>query len=224
MISAGRVLVNDVVIQKQGVLVDPARDAIKVDGKLIDKPVKPLYLMLNKPAAVMTTVSDEHGRKTVMSFLGRQAVRGPQRVFHVGRLDYQTEGLLLFTNDGELAMTLTHPSSNVPKVYQARVQGHLSENDILRLVHGLQLEDGPACALDAQVMGHNQKSDWVEITVVEGRNRLVRRMIEKIGHRVQRLIRVEYGGISLDKLPSGKARELTFSEVATLKRWTRARP
>jgi 23S rRNA pseudouridine2605 synthase len=220
MIAAGRVSVNKKVIKVQGVKVDPDKDDICVDGKSIKTVTEKIYLMLNKPRGVLCTASDPENRKTIFNLLGDTASsQGAKRVFHVGRLDYNSEGLILLTNDGELTHMLTHPSNLVPRVYQVRIQGEVDSKVIKRIVDGVQLDDGKAQAIDAQVIRRNPKSTWVELTLLEGRNRLVRRLFEAVGCHVLRLIRVSYGGIQLGNLRPAKFRKLTKTELGTLRNW-----
>ena len=220
MIAAGRVSVNGRVVRKQGVRVDPQRDKVCVDGKPVSILRESMYLMLNKPRSVVATAKDPQGRTTVFDVIkGQASARGLHRVFHVGRLDYASEGLLLLTNDGELADVLMHPSSAVPRVYQARIRGAPSRAAFTRLHRGVKLEDGLARARKAHVLKKNPSSTWVEVTVLEGRNRLVRRLFTALGHPVLRLVRVGFGGLHLGDLPRGKARKLTSGEISTLKKW-----
>ena len=220
LIASGRVSVNGRVVRVQGVQVDPRRDEIRVDGQPVSVGREPIYLMLNKPRSVMATAKDPQGRKTIFDVLrGQASTRGLERVFHVGRLDYASEGLLLLTNDGKLADVLMHPSSRVPRVYQARVRGAPSSTVFSRLKGGVELEDGLARARKARVLKKNPGSTWVELTVLEGRNRLVRRLFCELGHPVLRLVRVGFGGLQLGDLPRGKARRLTSGEITTLKKW-----
>jgi len=220
MIQAGRVQVDGQVVTRLGTKVDPNRARIQVDGKALPGARSPIYLMMNKPRQVLVTASDDRGRPTVMDLLGDlAAARGDRRVFHVGRLDFHSEGLLLLTNDGDLAKVLTHPSTQVPRTYQARVNGQPQASLLAKLTKGVHLEDGNAVALEASVLRRNPKSTWVEVVVSEGRNRLVRRMFTAIQHPVQRLVRVEFGGLSLGDLRTGAVRELTPNEIAILKRW-----
>jgi 23S rRNA pseudouridine2605 synthase len=222
MITAGRVSVNGRVVRIQGVRVDPDRDEIRVDGKPVSVDRKPLYLMLNKPRLVVATASDPEGRTTVFDILkGQASSRGRNRVFHVGRLDYASEGLLLLTNDGGLADALMHPSSRVPRVYQVRVQGVPSPAELTRLHRGVELEDGPARVKKIHMLKENRSSTWVELIVEEGRNRLVRRLFTALGYPVVRLVRVGYGGVRLGDLPRGKSRKLMPGEVSTLKKWSK---
>jgi len=220
LIAAGRVTVNGRVVRVQGVCVDPRRDEVRVDGKPVSARSEPIYLMLNKPRSVVATAKDPQGRTTVFDILrGQASSKGLERVFHIGRLDYASEGLLLLTNDGKLADVLMHPSSQVPRVYQARVRGAPSPTVLARLRSGVELEDGPARARGARLLKKNSNSAWIELTVVEGRNRLVRRLFTELGHPVLRLVRVGYGGLQLGDLPRGKARRLTPGEIGTLKKW-----
>jgi 23S rRNA pseudouridine2605 synthase len=222
LIQAGRVRVDGKTVTKLGTQVDPGKCKIEVDGKALPAPGKPIYLMLNKPRGVLSAAKDGRGRKTVMDLLGdRAGPSGDKRVFHVGRLDYHSEGLLLLTNDGEMAMNLTHPSSQVPRIYRARVSGQPSKTSLDRLVSGVKLEDGLAKALDARFIKRNPRSTWVELSVTEGRNRLIRRLFEAIGHTVQRLVRTEYAGLGLGDLPPGRVRELTTAEISNLHSWRR---
>lgn len=224
LIAAGRVTVNGQVVRVQGVRVDPLSDEVRVDGKPVSIRREPIYLMLNKPRSVMATAKDPQGRKTIFDVLrGQASAWGLSRVFHVGRLDYASEGLLLLTNDGKLADVLMHPSSRVPRVYQARVRGAPPRTVFSRLRVGVELEDGPARARKARVLKKNSASTWVEVTVVEGRNRLVRRLFTALGHPVLRLVRVGFGGLQLGDLPRGQARKLTPGEVGTLKKWRKRR-
>jgi 23S rRNA pseudouridine2605 synthase len=226
LIAAGRVSVNGRVVRVQGLRIDPQNDEVRVDGKPVPVKSPPIYLMLNKPRSVVATAKDPQGRKTIFDVLrGQASTRGVERVFHVGRLDYASEGLLLMTNDGKLADVLMHPSSRVPRVYQARVRGAPSPTVFSRLHRGVKLEDGPARARKTRVLKKNPGSTWVEITVVEGRNRLVRRLLSALGHPVLRLVRVGFGGLQLGDLPRGRARRLTAGEISTLKKWRkRKRP
>lgn len=220
LIQEGRVSVNGRRVTTLGTRVDADRDRITVDGKLILKTQESLYLMLHKPRGVIAAVHDPRGRTTIMDLLGDQGMRrGARRVFHVGRLDYNSEGLLLLTNDGALAMALTHPSRAVPRVYRARVQGVVVEKTLQRLMKGISLEDGPVAVVSVEILKNNPRSTWIEVTLVEGRNHLVRRLFHAVGYTVLRLIRVAYGGVELGDLPCGQARPLTEEEIDMLKGW-----
>jgi len=214
LIVAGRVTVNGAVVATLGTKVDPEHDAIKVDGKRIGaRPSGRTYLALNKPREVVTTLSDPEGRTTVKDYL-----RGIKaRVYPVGRLDYHSEGLLLLTDDGTLARELMHPSRGVEKTYLAKVKG-LPDRDVLaRLARGIPL-DGKRTGPARVRVTRGGDNSWIEITIGEGRNRQVRRMLQAVGHPVQRLRRVAYGGVILGRLPVGHLRPLLDAEVASLVR------
>jgi pseudouridine synthase len=214
LIAAGRVTVNGAVVTRLGTQVDVERDAIKVDGTRVrDLDPTPQYLMLHKPRGVVTTLSDPEGRPTVRDYL--QGVRG--RVFPVGRLDYASEGLLLLTSDGVLARDLMHPSRAVPKTYVAKVRGTPPAEALRRLASGLVLEGRRTLPARARLLEAG-RNPWVEVTVVEGRKHQVRDMLAAVGHPVQRLRRIRYGGVDLGDLPPGAVRPLTPPEVRRLRR------
>lgn len=214
LIAAGRVTVNGTVVTRLGTQVDPERDAIKVDGTRVrGLDHAPQYLMLHKPRGVVTTLSDPEGRPTVRDYL--RGVRG--RVFPVGRLDYASEGLLLLTSDGALARDLMHPSRGVPKTYAAKVRGTPTSEALRRLATGFVLEGRRTLPAKARLVEAG-RSAWVEVTVVEGRKHQVRDMLAAVGHPVQRLRRIRYGGVDLGDLPPGGLRPLTRPEVARLQR------
>lgn len=214
LIVAGRVTVNGAVVVTLGTKVDPDTDAIKVDGKRIAAPsAGRVYLALNKPRGVVTTMSDPEGRPTVKDFL-----RGVKaRVYPVGRLDYNSEGLLLLTDDGLLARGLMHPSSGVDKTYLVKVKGHPDRDALARLVRGIPLDGKRTGPARARVVRGGDNA-WLEVTIAEGRNRQVRRILQAVGHPVQRLRRVAYGGVRLGRLPAGRLRPLIDAEVAALLR------
>lgn len=209
LIRQGRVRVNGAVAEL-GKVVDPVGDRIEVDGRTLKSTSRRVYLMLNKPRGYITTVSDPQGRPTVMELLG---TRWP-RVFPVGRLDRDTEGLLLLTNDGPLAHALLHPSKGVEKVYLARVQGMPKAKDLRRMEAGIELDDGPTAPCKARVVGPSQ----VEIRLKEGRKRQVRRMLGIMGYPVLELQRVRFGPLALGEMALGKVRSLDAREVRDLKR------
>jgi len=214
MILEGRVMVNGATVHELGTKVDPERDSIKIDGKRVAAPpARPTWLLLHKPRGVVTTLDDPEGRPTVRDFLA--GVRA--RVYPVGRLDFASEGLLLLTDDGALARDLMHPSSGVEKTYAAKVRGMPTPESLRRLARGIPLDGrrtGPA-SVRVTKPGDNA---WLEITIAEGRNRQVRRMLQAVGHPVQRLRRVKYAGIDLGRLPVGALRLLTEAEIARLRR------
>lgn len=217
LIKAGRVKVNGVVVNELGAKANLSTDTVEVDGNAIETPSTWTYLLLNKPAGVVTTASDEFGRPTVLEFVEDQEVR----VYPVGRLDFDAEGLLLLTNDGDLAAALTHPAGEVEKTYLVKVEGKVAEEASQRLLLGVQLEDGLARALrveDVPRMGQKTgRHSWLEITVTEGRNHLVKRMCEAIGHPVIRLRRVSFANLVLDGLRHGQVRTLEGQKLNKLR-------
>jgi len=212
LIGAGRVEVDGQIVRRFGARVDPEHQVIKVDGKRIPTRQDIVYLMFNKPRGVLTAMSDDRGRKTIVDFLGDRA----ERLFHVGRLDYDTEGLMLLTNDGELAHRLAHPSYEVAKTYYAEVPGPVPKDVGRRLQAGVELEDGIAVADKFRVLEQSGKRAMVEITLHEGRNRIVRRMLEAVGHPVERLVRTTVGPVKLGALRPGATRDLTTKEIGEL--------
>jgi 23S rRNA pseudouridine2605 synthase len=226
LITSGRVQVNGQTVTELGSKADPERDHIRVDGKLLKKPEKFRYFMLNKPKGVVTTVSDPEGRPTVMKFFERVGAR----VFPVGRLDYQSEGLLLMTNDGDLANILTSAASNVEKTYLVKVSGKPPEQALEQLRRGVMIERGRRGEREGRVMTQPAKitlirdtdNPWYEVVLTEGKNREIRKMFEEVGHFVEKVRRVGFGPLILDVTP-GKMRELEEEEVIQLKRASRRR-
>ena len=216
LITAGRVLVNGQVVTELGTKADPEQDHIRVDGKLLQGPERYTYVVLNKPKGYVTTVSDEKKRPTVMDLV--QKVKG--RVYPVGRLDWASEGLLLMTNDGTLANALMKASSNVPKTYVVKVAGQPDEAKLDKLRRGVSIaEKGGRRVRTAPAkirLIREGDNPWLEVTIIEGRNRQVRRMFEEVGHHVEKIRRVQYGPLALD-VPPGDWRHLTLLEVAKLK-------
>ncbi len=213
LITAGRVRVNGEVVRTLGTRVDPSRDAIKVDGKRIPPaPAVRTYLLMNKPRGVVTTLKDPEGRRTVADLLPKIGAR----VFPVGRLDYNSEGLLILTDDGDLAQLLTHPTHGVEKTYAVKVRGRPNEGAVRRLLTGVNLDGRRAKAIRAKMTRPGPNS-WLELTVHEGRKHLVRRMLEGVGYRVLRLRRTEYGGVRLGALPAGAVRRLSERELGALR-------
>jgi len=232
-ILQGRVQINGQVVSELGSKADPVHDHIRVDGKLIHPAGEYRYYMLNKPKQFVTTVSDPQGRPTVMQFFSRIKLR----MFPVGRLDYHSEGLLLVTNDGELADALTRAASHVPKTYLVKVSGIPDENALNALRRGVSiplgdLESSPGYrGREARVrtapatvrLFRAAENPWYEITITEGRNRQLRKMFEEVGHHVEKIRRVEYGPLVLD-VPPGEVRELTSQEVQALYRAAKLGP
>jgi pseudouridine synthase len=212
LIGAGRVVVDGQVVRRFGARVDPENQVIRVDGKRIPSRQDIVYLAFNKPRGVLTAMSDDRGRKTIVDFLGDRA----ERLFHVGRLDYDTEGLMLLTNDGELAHRLAHPSYEVAKTYWAEVPGPVPRDLGRRLQAGVELNDGVAVADKFRVLEQTGGRAMVEITLHEGRKHIVRRMLAEVDHPVSRLLRTTVGPIKLGSLRPGATRDLTTKEIGEL--------
>jgi len=211
-IEQGRVTLNGRPA-KLGERADPAKDRIEVDGKRLSAAEQNVYLMLHKPTGYVTTASDPEGRPTVLSLVhGTRA-----RVFPVGRLDLNSEGLLLLTNDGELANRLMHPRHQVSKTYQVKVRGHLTPQDQVALEEGVALEDGKSAPARVANVRETRGHTWFELTIHEGRNRIVRRMCEALGYQVARLMRVRIDFLQLGDLRPGQWRPLSAAEVQRLK-------
>jgi 23S rRNA pseudouridine2605 synthase len=221
LITQGRVSVNGHTVTELGSKADLATDHVKVDGKLLRGPERHVYLLLNKPRGYVTTVSDPEGRPTVMDLVKNAGAR----IYPVGRLDWSSEGLLLLTNDGDLASRLTRASSHVQKTYLVKIAGRADAADIEKLRRGIRIgaRSGPrrveqVFTAPAQVrLTRDAANPWYEVTLIEGRNRQIRRMFEEIGHHVEKIKRVRYGPLKLDLEP-GQSRELTPAEVTALRR------
>src|SRR5512133_2202294 len=209
LIGEGRVEVDGEIVRRYGARVDPDRQIIKVDGMRIPSRQDLVYLALNKPAGVVTTMSDDRGRPSIADFLGDRS----ERLFHIGRLDYDTEGLMLLTNDGELAHRLAHPSFEVAKTYLAEVTGPVPKDLGRRLATGVELDDGVATADRFRVVDRSGSRVLVEITLHEGRKHIVRRMLAAAGHPVSRLVRTDVGPIRLGNQRPGTTRDLTTREI-----------
>ena len=212
MILAGRVSVDGRVVRELGTKVDPKKSRIELDGKTLASE-EFVHYVLNKPAGMVTTLDDPEGRPSVGDLI--QEI--PERVYPVGRLDYDAEGVLIVTNDGELANRLMHPRYGVRRTYDAKVKGVPSEAVLDRLRDGVRLEDGMAKPLSVAVVGRATRNTWVRVEVAEGRPHLVKRIFDAIGHPVQRLRRVDYGGLTVDDLSPGHFRALSKNEVACLR-------
>jgi 23S rRNA pseudouridine2605 synthase len=212
LIDEGRVEVDGRIVLEQGLRVDPRSSVIKVDGMRIPTAPGHVVLALNKPRGVHSTMTDDRGRPCVGDYLrGRK-----ERLFHVGRLDADTEGLLLFTNDGELAQRLAHPSHGVTKTYLAQVKGTIPRGLGKQLRDGVELDDGPVRVDRFRVVTSAPGRSLVEVVLHEGRKHVVRRMLAAVGHPVEGLVRVKVGPIGLGDLRSGKVRTLTMTEVGEL--------
>ncbi len=217
LIQEGRVVVNGARITTLGTTVDPFKDHIKVDGKRIQPETKKVYLLLNKPKGVITSVHDPEGRPTVMQLVPK----GKERLYPIGRLDFYTEGLLLLTNDGDLSHQLMHPRFEIEKRYWAKVKGTPTEGQINKVEQGgMPLPTGKSapCKIRSIPRGKGTKNSWLELILHEGKKREVRRLLEKIGHPVLKLKRVGYANLTLGTLPTGAARPLTPKEVEGLRK------
>jgi len=216
LITAGRVLVNGQPVTELGTKADPDRDHIRVDGKLLHAPEHFSYYVLNKPKGYVTTVSDPENRPTVMDLV--RGIKG--RVYPVGRLDWASEGLLLLTNDGELANSLMKAASHVAKTYLVKIAGQPEEAKLDKLRRGVSIAEKGGRRVrtaPAQIkLIREGANPWLEVTIIEGRNRQVRKMFEEVGHHVEKIRRVRYGPLSLD-VPPGEFRSLTLEEVGRLK-------
>jgi 23S rRNA pseudouridine2605 synthase len=212
LISEGRVEVNGRMVLEQGLRVDPERDTIRVDGSRIPPPRRHVYLVLNKPKGVVSTLEDPEGRRTLSDFL----IERRERLFHVGRLDTDTEGLIIITNDGEFAQKLAHPSYEVPKTYLAEVEGVPNPRTLKRLRDGVKLDDGPVQFSRVKLVSSTADKALVTVTLHEGRNRIVRRTMDAVGHPVRKLSRTAIGPVRLGRLKSGELRELTREELGEL--------
>lgn len=212
LIAAGRVEVNGVVVSELGRRVLET-DLVSVDGVAIQLDTSRRYLMLNKPVGIVSSLNDDRGRPD----LSRYVSRFEERLFNVGRLDAQTSGLLILTNDGDLSHVLAHPSFGVMKTYIAKTQGRITPQTVARLTAGVELEDGPIAADKARIIGQaGSRETMIEITLHSGRNRIVRRMLEEVGHPVIDLVRRQFGPLHLGTLPSGEIRDLTKAELGEL--------
>lgn len=214
LIAEGRVSVNGEIIREMGVQVDENYDTVAVDGEIVKNSVKKEYIMLNKPVGFITTVSDDKDRPTVMELVSDISAR----IYPVGRLDYDTEGLLLLTNDGDLTYRITHPKHDIAKTYVAEVTGDVSMDTINQLRRGVVIDGQKTSPAEVEVIGATQYGTKIEITIHEGRNRQVRKMFEALGCIVKRLRRTKEAGLTLGHLPLGKWRKLSESEVNMLKK------
>jgi 23S rRNA pseudouridine2605 synthase len=208
----GEVEVDGEVVTRLGTKVDPRTAVIRVSGRRLPPISDHVYLVLNKPRGVVSTMSDPEGRKNLTDLVADR----PERLFHVGRLDTDTSGLLLLTNDGELAHRMAHPSYEVEKTYVAEVTGRLARGTIADLLAGVTLDDGPVQVRRARVIDAAANRSIVELVIHEGRNRIVRRLLDQVGHPVRKLTRTRFGPVELGSLPAGATRELTNDELGSL--------
>ena len=212
LITAGRVEVEGQVVTELGVRIDPDRQTVHVDGVRVQLDESRVYLAFNKPVGVVSTMSDDLGRVSLADYVGNR----PERLFHVGRLDADTEGLLLLTNDGELAHRLQHPAYGVLKTYVAQIPGPVPRELGRRLREGVELEDGPVKVDSFKVVDSQPGRALVEVVLHEGRKHVVRRMLDEVGHPVLTLVRTQVGPIRLGGLKSGRTRKLSSDEVGKL--------
>lgn len=212
LIIKGKVRVNGIVIKELGTKVD-GNDIIEVDGAIINRDVAKVYYILNKPRGVITSVSDEAGRPTVIDYINTD-----KRIYPVGRLDYDTTGLLILTNDGELANILMHPKNKIPKTYIAKVEGILDKDNINSLKRGINIEGKKVQIENFKIKEKNieKNTSLIEITIIEGRNHIVKKIFESLKHPVIRLTRIKIAFLDVKELKSGQYRELSIKEVKKL--------
>ena len=212
LIAAGRVRVNGQVVREAGRRIDPAVDKLAVDNVAIQLDPSKRYVMLNKPVGIVSSLADENGRPDLREFTDQYE----ERLFNVGRLDAETSGLLVLTNDGDLAHVLAHPSFGVMKTYIAKVRGAMTPQTVQQLTTGIELDDGPIAADKARLLETSGAYSLIEVTLHSGRNRIVRRMLKEVGHPVVDLVRRSFGPLHLGNLRIGATRELTTAELGQL--------
>ena len=208
----GEVEVDGEVVTRLGTKVDPRTAVVRVSGRLLPPVSDFVYLVLHKPRGVVSTMSDPEGRRTLEEFVADR----PERLFHVGRLDTDTSGLLLLTNDGGFAQQMAHPSYEVDKTYVAEVAGEVTKQTVARLRAGVELDDGPVHPSRVRLVSAMKDKSIVELVIHEGRNRIVRRLLDHVGHPVRRLSRTDLGPVHLGSLRPGETRELTLDELGAL--------
>ena len=214
-IKEGRVKVNGETVSEMGISVDEEKDTVEFDGKKVTTEEKKVYILLNKPVGYVTTAKDQFGRKTVLDLIEGVS----ERVYPVGRLDYDTEGLLLLTNDGELTFKLTHPKHRIEKTYIAHIEGVPSKEEMKRFREGLEIEDYVTSRAEIEMIGKKGNESVVKIVIGEGRNRQVRKMCACIGHEVKKLKRIKEGDIELGDLKCGQWRFLREEEIGKFKEY-----
>jgi 23S rRNA pseudouridine2605 synthase len=212
LMLGGHVEVDGEIVARMGTKVDPATAVIRVDGKRLPPASPHVYLVLNKPRGVVSTMSDPEGRRTLSDFVADR----PERLFHVGRLDTDTGGLMLLTNDGDFAQRMAHPSYETDKTYVAEVRGRVTKATARAVLDGVRLEDGPVSVSSFTVIESHGGRSIVELVIHEGRNRIVRRLLDHVGHPVTRLTRTAIGPVRVSGLKEGQLRELTREELGTL--------
>lgn len=217
LIKEKKVVLNDKTVEELGVLIDPDNDVVKVNGSKISIVEEEVYVILNKPPNVMTTLHDPFKRKTILNYLGNL----PIRVYPIGRLDYDSEGVLLLTNDGDLAFRLAHPKYQVEKIYETKVKGHFTPAAAEAIEKGIRLEDGAVGKAKVAILGRAKNSTRVRLILTEGRKREVKQLCKAVGHPVMHLRRVEFAGVTAHGLKLGKWRYLTPAEVEALQNLTK---
>ncbi|MXX11077.1 MAG: rRNA pseudouridine synthase [Nitrospira sp. SB0675_bin_23] len=213
MIREGRVTVNGKVVRVLGTCIDPSKDHVKLDGRHVQPAEPEVFVFLHKPPGYVTTMDDPQGRPTVADLVPKVKVR----VFPVGRLDYDTEGLLLLTNNGKVAQACVHPRYHVPKTYLVKVSGVCTDEEIRNLEDGVALDDGMTAPATVRKSGKAKVNSWLELTIYEGRKHQIKRMLEALGHRVVRIKRIRFGPIELGDLPVGASRFATDAEANDLR-------
>ncbi len=213
LIAEGRITLNDVTVVEKGVMVDEIRDVVKVDGLEVKPVEEKVYVLLNKPVKVMTTLNDPFKRKTILHYLKKL----PHRVYPVGRLDFDSEGVLLLTNDGDLAYRLAHPKYQVKKIYEALVEGHFKPDDARQIKTGVELDGGVVGRAEVVVLGFFKKMTRIRLVLTEGRKHEVKQLCKRVNHPVVNLRRVEFAGLPLKDLKLGQWRYLTEKEINRLK-------
>jgi 23S rRNA pseudouridine2605 synthase len=212
LILEGRVEVNDVIVLELGMQVDPINDEVRVDGEKVNFRENLVTVALNKPRGIVSAMEDPQGRPCLADIVGNKY----GRVFHIGRLDTDSEGLILMSNDGDLAQLIAHPSGEVPKTYVATVNGKISAKTVKELLRGFELRDGFAKFDKVRILAALPNESVVEVVLHSGRNRIVRRMLKEVGHLVTKLVRVQIGPVRLGELKSGRTRVLSDVEVAAI--------
>jgi len=209
-----RLKVNGVVVTKLGTMVDLDYDTIQLDDKILQPAEGHIYIVLHKPPGYICTASDPQGRPTILSLIRKV----PERIYPVGRLDFDTEGLIVLTNDGSFAQILQHPSHNIPRGYEVKVHGVPARGALSALEGGILLDGRMAYATHVRVIKRTKKNSWIEFSLYEGRNRQVKRMLAAIGHPALRIIRTSFGPLSLDRLPQGSYRNLRRLEIEKIRK------
>lgn len=212
VISEGKVKVNGKLIYQKGFKIDPDKDTIELEGKIVSVKIPKIYFLLNKPQGVICTLKDNLGRKKITDLLPKF----PFKIFPVGRLDYNSEGLILITNDGELANILTHPSYKIIKTYRVKIQGNLSPKEIKAIKNGIEIDKRKVILKSLRIL-KAAKNTWIEITLHEGRKHIIKRLFKKIYHPVMRLKRIQIGSLTAPELKPGQFRQLYPKELNILK-------